>query len=103
MATDPKPGMIAETRGPTAVKNLALQQAFGSCPVVQLTQENAGRSIISPLQERPGFSLVLIHPTDSEEGFYELLIYGVLRSSHKASPERLGERDHGSPLPAPLP
>jgi hypothetical protein len=39
------------------VKNLALRYAFGSCPVVQSAQENAGCSLFPPLLEQPGFSL----------------------------------------------
>jgi hypothetical protein len=48
MATAPKPGMIAEIGGSPAVKNLALGCAFGSCPVVQSVQENAGCSLFPP-------------------------------------------------------
>jgi hypothetical protein len=48
MAAAPKPGMIAEIGGSPAVKNLALGCAFGSCPVVQSVQENAGCSLFPP-------------------------------------------------------
>jgi hypothetical protein len=60
MAADPKPGMIAEIQGSPAVKNLASQHAFGSCPLVQSAQENAGCSLFPPLLEQPGFSLARV-------------------------------------------
>src|SRR5215204_1281429 len=44
----PKPGMIAEIGGCPAVTILALRYAFGSCPVVQSVQENAGYSLFPP-------------------------------------------------------
>jgi hypothetical protein len=57
VATDPKPGMIAEIGGSPAVKNLALQYAFGPCPVVQSVQENAGCSLFPPSWSSPAFLL----------------------------------------------
>jgi hypothetical protein len=39
------------------VKNLALQQAFGSCPVVQSAQGNAGCSLFPPSWSSPAFLL----------------------------------------------
>jgi hypothetical protein len=57
MAAAPKPGMIAEIGGSPTVKNLALRYAFGSCPVVQSDQENAGCSLSSPSWSSPAFLL----------------------------------------------
>jgi hypothetical protein len=62
MAADPKPGMIAEIQGSPAVKNLALQHAFGSCPVVQSVQENAGCSLFPPSWSSPAFLLPAAGP-----------------------------------------
>jgi hypothetical protein len=57
MAAAPKPGMIAEIGGSPAVKNLALRYAFGSCPIVQSVQENAGCSLFPPSWSSPAFLL----------------------------------------------
>jgi hypothetical protein len=75
--------MIAKMRGPFSVKNHSFAVCARPLPVLQSAPESSRALLISPLLEQPGFSLGPIHPSDSEEGFYELRVDGVLGSSPK--------------------
>ena len=54
--------------------------------------------LISPLQERPGFSLASIHFTDAEEGFLELRPNGVLGSSRRKKLSEVRSECRWSPV-----
>jgi hypothetical protein len=57
VAADPKPGMIAKTRGPLSVKDHSFAVYARCLLVLQLVAESSRALLISPLQERPGFPL----------------------------------------------